>query len=93
MAKSKACAFSRSQCQTESEMLFNPLLLIHTLIVVRNFIQDSTILQNKTTNVTVQKVNAGTGLWDNDSGQHHYDIAKSHGQRSYEARGKDQGSW
>ena len=31
--------------------------------------------------------------WDNDSGPHHQDIAKSHGQSSYEARGKDQGSW
>jgi len=29
-AKSKVSAFNKSQCQTESEVLFNPLLLIHT---------------------------------------------------------------
>lgn len=28
-AKSKVSAFNKSQCQTESEVLFNPLLLIH----------------------------------------------------------------
>jgi hypothetical protein len=28
-AKSKVCAFNKNQCQTESEVLFNPLLLIH----------------------------------------------------------------
>lgn len=28
-AKSKVSAFDKSQCKTESEMLFNPLLLIH----------------------------------------------------------------
>lgn len=27
--KIKVCAFNISQCQTESEVLFNPLLLIH----------------------------------------------------------------
>jgi len=27
--KSKVCTFIKSQCQTESEVLFNPLLLIH----------------------------------------------------------------
>jgi len=27
--KSKVNAFNKSLCQTESEMLFNPLLLIH----------------------------------------------------------------
>ncbi len=27
--KSKVSAFNKSQCQTESEVLFNPLLLIH----------------------------------------------------------------
>jgi hypothetical protein len=40
--------------------------------------------------MTKQKVNAGTRLGTMILG---YDIAKSHGQRSYEARGKDQGSW
>ena len=28
-AKSNVSAFNKSQCQTESEVLFNPLLLIH----------------------------------------------------------------
>jgi hypothetical protein len=28
-AKSKVSAFNKSQCQTESEVLLNPLLLIH----------------------------------------------------------------
>ncbi|GIV30289.1 MAG: hypothetical protein KatS3mg028_1355 [Bacteroidia bacterium] len=28
-AKSKVSTFNKSQCQTESEVLFNPLLLIH----------------------------------------------------------------
>jgi len=28
-AKLKVSAFKKSQCQTESEVLFNPLLLIH----------------------------------------------------------------
>lgn len=28
-AESKVCAFNKSKCQTESEVLFNPLLLIH----------------------------------------------------------------
>lgn len=28
-ANSKVSAFNKSQCQTESEVLFNPLLLIH----------------------------------------------------------------
>jgi len=28
-AKSKVSAFNNSQCQTESEVLFKPLLLIH----------------------------------------------------------------
>jgi hypothetical protein len=27
--KSKVCTFNKSQCQIESEVLFNPLLLIH----------------------------------------------------------------
>ena len=27
-AKSKVCAFNKSRCKTESEVLFNPLLLI-----------------------------------------------------------------
>lgn len=28
-AKTKVCAFNKSQCQPENEVLFNPLLLIH----------------------------------------------------------------
>jgi hypothetical protein len=28
IGKSKICAFNKSQCQTESELLFNPQLLI-----------------------------------------------------------------
>lgn len=28
-SKSKVCAFNKSQHKTESEVLFNPLLLIH----------------------------------------------------------------
>lgn len=28
-AKSNGSAFNKSQCKTESEVLFNPLLLIH----------------------------------------------------------------
>jgi hypothetical protein len=65
----------------------------YTRAIAGNFIQDSTIItkQNDKHDRTESKCRYKT--WDNDSGPHHYDIAKSHGQRSYEARGKDQGSW
>lgn len=35
--KSKVCAFNKSQCQTESEVLFKPLLLIHAKRCVKPY--------------------------------------------------------
>jgi len=40
-AKSKVNAINKSQCQTESEVLFNPLLLIHANRYMREYFQSS----------------------------------------------------
>jgi len=39
-AKIKVCAFNKSHYQTESEVLFNPLLLIHKPLAVIRQIQE-----------------------------------------------------
>jgi hypothetical protein len=49
-AKSKVSAFNKSQCQTESKVLFNPLLLIHAKRwrpCSRNLLQTNFILEEK----------------------------------------------
>ncbi len=52
IAKSKVSAFNKSHCQTESEVFFNPLLLIHANRCPQLLIA----LKNSSVNILMKKL-------------------------------------